>query len=160
MDWSKIHWMQFDSSPPNLLLLLESFLAPLQNALVPATFEAIRFAALGASVGVLLFSGLEERLIQIASFKLPVPTICMSNDPSNTLRRPTLSAAGLELHRWRHRMLGGVTNGNLLVDCRHADFSGFKPPLRRTVKHIFWSFPHVPRHANNLQLFVTTDLRM
>jgi hypothetical protein len=60
----------------------------------------------------------------------------MSNDPLNTLRRPTLSAAGLELHRWRYRMLGGVTNGNLLVGCRHVDFSGFKPPLRRTVKHI------------------------
>jgi hypothetical protein len=136
MDWSVIHWIQFDPSPQNLLPLLESFLAPLQNALVPATFEAICFAPLGASVDVLLFSGSEERLIQIASFKFSVPTICMSNGPSDAIQRPTLSAAGLEPHRWRHRMLGGVTNRNLLVGCRHAEFSGFKPPLRRTVKHI------------------------
>ena len=33
-------------------------------------------------------------------------------------------------------MLGGVTNGNLLVGCRNVDFSGFKPPLRWTIKHI------------------------
>jgi hypothetical protein len=128
--------MQFNFSPLNLLPLLESFLALLQNALVPATFETIRLATLGASVDVLLFSGSEERLIQIASYKLLVSTICMSNDPLNTLQRPTLSAAGLELHHWRHRMLGGVTDGILLMGCCHAGFSGFKPPLRRTVQHV------------------------
>jgi hypothetical protein len=33
-------------------------------------------------------------------------------------------------------MLGGVTNGSLQVGCSHIDFSTFRPPLRRTIKHI------------------------
>jgi hypothetical protein len=160
MDWSKIHWMQFDSSPPNLIPLLETFLVTLQDSLVPVTFEAIRFAALVASVDVLLFSGSEARMTQISSFKPPVPMICMSNAPLNVLRRPALSTAGLKLHRWRHRMLGGVTNGNLLVGCRNIDFSGFKPPLRRTVKHIleFSTRPESCQESPSFRHYKSTDV--
>jgi hypothetical protein len=32
--------------------------------------------------------------------------------------------------------LKGITNGSLNVGCRNVDFSAFKPPLRRNVKHI------------------------
>jgi hypothetical protein len=128
--------MQFDSSPTNLLPLLELFLPTLQNALAPVAFEALHFAALVASVDVLLFSGSAARLTQISYFKLTVPIMCILNDPLDAFHRPQLSSAGLKLHRWCHRMLGGVTNGNLMIGCRNVDFSCFKPPLRRNVKHI------------------------
>jgi hypothetical protein len=128
--------MQFGSTPKNLLPLLETFLPTLRDALVPASFEALHFATLLASVDVLLFSGSDSRMTQIMSFKSSVPTLCIPMSPQQGLKRSLLSASGLQSHRWRHRMLGGVTNGNLQVGCRKVDFSEFKPPLRRNIKHI------------------------
>jgi hypothetical protein len=46
MDWSMIHWMQFDSSPMSLLPPLKTFLPTLWNALAPVSFEAFHFATL------------------------------------------------------------------------------------------------------------------
>jgi hypothetical protein len=72
MDWSQVLWMQFDSAPVNLLPLLETFLSPLQDVLTTVPFEATHFAALSASVDILLCSGSEARLSQVFSNDRPL----------------------------------------------------------------------------------------
>jgi hypothetical protein len=136
MDWATIHWMQFAPTPSHLLPLLETFLPTLRKSLAPVSFEALHFARLSASVDVVLFSGSEYRLTQITSFKTSVPIMCISGGPLTAFSCSLITSLGLKIHRWRHKMLGGVTNGNLLVGCRQVDFSEFRPPLRRNVKHI------------------------
>jgi hypothetical protein len=136
MDWTAIYWMQFGSLPLNLVPLLEQFLPSLKHSIVPIDFDALHFATLVASVDVLLVSGSEATWTQISSFKPSIPSLFIPNGPKVGIRRLTLTAGGLKPHRWRHRMLGGVTNGNLSVGSCHVDFSNFKPPLRRNIKHI------------------------
>jgi hypothetical protein len=135
-DWSQIHWMQFGSCPTNLLPLLEAFLPTLKSSLVHASFDASTFSQLLVSVDIMLFSGSDSALNQVSPFGTTVPTLCIPREPLVLLGRASLLAQGLTSHRWRHRMLGGVTNGSLNVACRNVDFSAFKPPLRRNIKHI------------------------
>ena len=115
------------SSAP--ITLLESFLPLLQKVLISTAFDDSKFSTLVESVDVLLFSGSDASLTQLPSFSYSVPTMCIPRDPTAALRRATLAKSGLHSHRWRHRMLGGVTNGSLQAGCRHINFSAFKPPL-------------------------------
>jgi hypothetical protein len=136
MDWSYIHWMQFHPPPSASLALLESFLPALKNSLFPATFDALQFVALLNSVDVMLVSGSAATMHKVLAFKHIVPTLCVPSKPSDSLSRNTFSSHGLTFLRMRHRMLGGVTNGNLPMGSRGVNFCHFKPPLRRTVKHV------------------------
>ncbi len=133
---SVLTFMQVGAVPQHLLPLLESFLPSLQKVLCSTVYEDSKFSALVESVDVLLFSGSDAALTQVMSRQHSVPTICIPRDPAAGLRRATIKHSSLQHFRWRHRMLGGVTNGSLQVGCQHIDFTNFKPPLRRTIKHI------------------------
>jgi hypothetical protein len=136
MDWSSIRWMQFDPSPEGLSSLLENFLPSLRNSLLPVTFDALRFSAVLDSVDVMLVSCDDDTMQKILAFKHSVPTLCMPSKPGTGLRHQTLTSQGLRLQRMRHRMLGGVTNGNLTLGFRGLNFAFFGSPLRRSIKHV------------------------
>jgi hypothetical protein len=136
MDWSSIRWMQFAPPPEGLSPLLKNFLPSLRSSLIPVTFEALLFPALLDSVDVLLVSSTDDMMRKILAFEHKVPTLCMPSKPGESLRHKTLAPQGFRLHRMHRRMLGGVTNGNLSLGFRGVSFATFKPPLRRTVKHV------------------------
>ena len=129
MDWSSIRWMQFDPPPEGLSSLLENFLPSLQDSLLPVSFDALRFSALLDSVDVMLVSCGKDTMQKILAFEHTVPTLCMPSKPGDGLRHQTLSAHGLSLHRMRHRMLGGITNGNLTLGFWGLSVKTFRPPL-------------------------------
>jgi hypothetical protein len=127
MDWSSIHWMQFDPPPEGLSSLLENFLPSFRNSLLPVTFDALRFSALLDSVDVMLVSCGDDTMQKILAFTHSLPTLCIPSKPGKGLRQQTLISQGLRLHRMRHRMLGGVTNGNLTLGFRGLSFASFRP---------------------------------
>ena len=145
--------MQLGTVHQSLLPLLESFLPPLQKVLISTDFEDSQFSDLVESVDVFLFSGSDAALTQVSSPQHSVPTLCIPREPVAALRRATIKNCGLQNHRWRHRMMGGVTNESLQVGCRHIDFSTFKPPLRRTIKHIL-EFSARPKSCTNPPSFL------
>ena len=120
MDWSSNRWMQFDPPPEGLSPFLENFLPSLRDSLLPVSFDALRFSALLDSVDVMLVSCGDDTMQKHLAFKHTVPTLCMPSKPGEGLRHKTLTSQGLGLHRMRHRMLGGVTNGNLTLGFRGA----------------------------------------
>ena len=78
----------------------------------------------------------DDTMQKILAFKHSVPTLCMPSKPGTGLRHQTLTSQGLRLQRMRHRMLGGVTNGNLTLGFRGLNFAFFGSPLRRSIKHV------------------------
>jgi hypothetical protein len=136
LDWSSVYWMTLGSPDPSLDLVVESFRHRLKGLLHPVTFDAQHFALLSSRVDLILISGCNSTMQLALPLVNRTPTLLLPGDPSTRLDPLLMASFGASFSKIKHSMVGGVTNGSVLMGFLRSSLAGLKSPLRRHLKHV------------------------